>query len=334
MADLVVGMDVSPLIQTGAGTHRYVTSLVDAMRATGEVVVRPYSFGGAGRVHTVARDAVWYLAALPLRAARDGVDVLHCPTQRGPAASAVPLVVTIHDLAVLRMPRAFNPWTRSYSRLMVPRVIRASRRVIAVSEFTASELVALLRVPREKIAVVHSGVAPAFSRDGDAADGDYVLAVATIEPRKNLERLVDAFVQARLGCELRIVGATGWGRVRLAAEGVRLLGRVSDDELARLYRGARCVAYVSLYEGFGLPVLEAMACGAAVVAADLAPLREIAGDAAVFVNPLDTKSIAAGLREAQVRREDLAMAGRDRARRFSWKDAARATIDVYRSALA
>src|SRR5205823_7736777 len=144
------------------------------------------------------------------------------------------------------------------SRLGVPRVARAARLVIAVSKFTRRELVDVLGMPEEKIRVVPNGVAETFSPDGPAEPGDYVLAVGTLEPRKNLARLAQA--TRRLGIELRVVGAAGWGRVELG-DGVRRLGRVSDEELARLYRGARCLAYPSVYEVFGIPIVEAMASG-------------------------------------------------------------------------
>jgi glycosyltransferase involved in cell wall biosynthesis len=329
---LRVGIDVSPLELTRAGTARHIQSLLDALEHE-DVALRRYSFGGSSRALVPARDVGWYLAALPARARRDGVDVLHCPTQRAPVRSQVPLVVTFHDLAVLRHPETFNRWTRTYSRLALPRVARAARRLIAVSEFTRRELLELLDVPEEKVSVVRNAVGPPFAADGDAAAGDYVLAVSTLEPRKNLPRLVDAFQRAHLnGCRLLVAGARGWGGVQLDGDGVSWLGEVGDEELARLYRGARCVAYVSLYEGFGLPVLEAMACGAPVVAAHIGAAEEVAGGAAVLVDPLDPDAIAAGLAEAVDRRDELRAQGLERARAFSWADAARSTVEVYREA--
>ena len=252
------------------------------------------------------RDLGWYLAALPAKAQRDGMDVLHCPTHRAPARSRVPLVVTFHDLAVLRHPETFNRWTRAYSAARCRASRRQRRRLIAVSEFTKRELIELLDVPAEKVRVIPNAVGPPFRPQGEAAAGDYVLAVSTLEPRKNLPRLVEGYRRAGLnGLPLLVAGARGWGDVRVEGDGVRLLGEVSDDELARLYRGARCVAYVSLYEGFGLPVLEAMACGAPVVAARNGASEEVAGGAAVLVDPLDPDAIAAGLDEAIDRREEL-----------------------------
>ena len=281
------------------------------------------------------RDLGWYLFGLPHEAQRDDVDVLHCPTQRAPFRSSVPLVVTIHDLAVLRYPETFNRWTRTYSRHALPRVVRAARRLIAVSEFTRRELLDVLDVPEEKVRVIPNAVGPPFAAGGEAAEGDYVLAVGTLEPRKNLPRLVDGFRRAGLnGCELRIAGMRGWGDAEPTGEGVRWLGFVPDAELARLYRGARCVAYVSPYEGFGLPVLEAMACGAPVVAGRNEAAEEVSAGAAVLVDPLDPDAIAVGLAEAIDRRDELRERGLERARAFDWGEVARQTVEVYREAAA
>jgi glycosyltransferase involved in cell wall biosynthesis len=324
-----VGLDVSPLDQTAAGTARYLAQLEEG---TGVELVR-LAHHGEGRGTTIYRDAVWYPLVLPRLARRARLDVLHCPTFRAPLAPpACPLVVTVHDLAVLRHPATFNPWTRRYSRLCVPRVARAARLVIAVSEHTKRELVELLRTPEEKIRVVFNGVADVFGPDGPAESGDYVLAVGTLEPRKNLVRLAAA--TRRLGVELRVAGASGWGRVELGGDGVRRLGRVSDEELARLYRGARCLAFPSLYEGFGIPIVEAMASGTPVVTSRGGATEEVAGGAAVLVDPLEPASIAAGIEEAVARREQLVRAGLERARDFSWAETARRTAEVYREAAA
>jgi glycosyltransferase involved in cell wall biosynthesis len=214
----------------------------------------------------------------------------------------------------------------------VPRVLRAARRVLAVSEFTAAELEAVLGVPREKIVVTPNAVDAVFSPDGPRADGDYVLAVGTLEPRKNLSRTIEA--TARLGLELRIVGASGWGGVAAEGGNVRRLGEISDEELARQYRGALCVAYPSLYEGFGIPVLEAMACGAPVVTSAGGATEEVAGAAAVLVDPLDVAAIADGIETAIGRRDELRLLGLERARVYSWDETARLTVAAYREAAA
>jgi glycosyltransferase involved in cell wall biosynthesis len=318
-----VGIDVSPLRQTRAGTARYLRGLLPHLERV--VEVERLEWGGATRAATAARDAWWYPVTLPRRAR--GLDVLHCPSFRGPLRSSAPLVVTVHDLAVLRHPGAFNRWTRTYSRGFVPRVVRAARRVIAVSEFTKRELIALLEIPDERIRVIPNAAAELFTAEGARADGEFVLAVGTIEPRKNLRRLADAARGA--GVELRVVGAVGWGDVHMRDEGVRFLGFVPDDELARLYRGALCVAYASLYEGFGIPVLEALACGAPVVTSAGTAMAEVADGAAVLVDPRDTEAIGAGIHEAIARRDELAVLGPERARRFTWRASAEATAAVY-----
>ena len=322
-------VDVSPLVQTRAGTARYLKALLRELRRRDDVDISTVSFGRDDRLSTLARDAVWYPFALGRK--RDA-ELLHCPTYRGPVRSALPLVVTVHDLAVFRHPEAFNRWTRTYSPRVVPRVLATARRIIAVSEFTRRELVELLRVPDEKIRVVPNAVDDDFTRDGPASAGDYVLAVGTLEPRKNLARLVEA--ARRADVELRVVGAAGWGGVDVGGNGVRWLGEVSDAELAQLYRGARCVAYPSVYEGFGIPVLEAMACGVPVVTSRGTAMEEVANGAAVLVDPEDPAELAAGIERASAEREALVARGLERARAFRWDDIGGRTVAVYREALA
>ena len=221
-----------------------------------------------------------------------------------------------------------RPTSRTYSRAAVPRVVRAAQTVIAVSEFTKREIVELLGIAEERIRVIPNAVAEPFVERGARAEGEYVLTVGTVEPRKNLPRLAEA---ARLaGVELRVAGAQGWGDSRVNGAGVRVLGFVDDDELARLYRGALCVAYTSFYEGFGIPVLEALACGAPVVTSARTAMAEVADGAAVLVDPHDATAIADGIREAIARRDELAVLGPERARAFTWDAAAEATADVYR----
>jgi glycosyltransferase involved in cell wall biosynthesis len=317
-----VAMDVTPLRLTQAGTARYIRNLRQRLD------VQPVAFGVANRASVLARELWWY----PFRlSALDGkTDVLHCTTYYGPLRPRVPTVVTVHDLAVFRHPEAFPRWTRTYAPIVVPRVLRAAHSVIAVSEFTASELETILRVPREKIHVVPNAVDETFTPDGPRAEGDYVLAVGTLEPRKNLVRAIEA--AGRIGVDLRVVGAPGWGGVEARGANVTWLGSVDDDELARQYRGALCVMYASVYEGFGLPVLEAMACGAAVVTSAGGATAEVAGAAAVLVDPLDVAAIAGGIETAIATREALRLRGIKRARGFSWDEAARLTQAVYEAA--
>ncbi len=266
------------------------------------------SYPATSRLRTLAADVVWYPRL------RADADVLHCPTFRGPFRARQPLVVTVHDLGVLRHPEWFNRWTATYSRFAVHRVVAAASRVIAVSEFTKRELISLLGVPEERIRVIPNGVEEIFTPDGPRAEGDYVLAVGTLEPRKNLARIAQA-----VDGELRVVGVQGWGGVE-PPQNVTWLGAVSDAELAALYRGARCLVYASLYEGFGIPVAEALACGCPIVTSRGSAMEEIAGAEAAYVDPESVASIRDGIERAQ-RPAPRRVAG--------WADVATRTRAVY-----
>ena len=324
-----VAVDVTALSQTRAGTARYLHALLPRLER--EVTVKRVRGFARGAPGTLWLDLAWYPHVLSHEAR--GADVLHCPTYRGPVRDGkTPVVVTVHDVAVFRHPEVFPRWTRTYSTHVVPRVLRSARRIVSVSEFTADEIESVLRIPRDRIRVVPNAVDAVFAPEGPRADGDYVLAVGTLEPRKNLARVVEA--ARRAGVELRVAGARGWGKVEATGAGVTWLGEIGDDELARLYRGALCVAYPSLYEGFGIPIAEAMACGAPVVTSAGGATEEVAGGAAVLVDPLDPAAIAAGIEDAIGRRDELRARGLERVRAFSWDDAARRTLEVYREAAA
>jgi glycosyltransferase involved in cell wall biosynthesis len=309
-----VAFDVTPLVQTGAGTARVVQGLSRALEGRPELEILPVGFDGHGRAATLVRDLAWY----PLGIAREArsADVLHCTTIRGPLRTRLPVVVTVHDCALLRHPDAFPPWHRYTGRVALRHGARHAEAVVAVSAFTRSELVELLDIPEERIRVVPNGLEPVFGPDGPSTDSDYVLAVGTLEPRKNLGRAVEAAKRANV--ELRVVGAPGWGGVEVPG----WVGRVDDEELAALYRGARCLVFPSLYEGFGLPVIEAMACGTPVVTSRGGATEEVAGGAAVLVDPLDPDAIAAGIVEAEARHDELRRLGLERAQAFTWSHAA------------
>jgi glycosyltransferase involved in cell wall biosynthesis len=323
-----VGFDVAPLRLTRAGTARVIDGLLPGLESEPDLELVRLDQPGTTRLATVYRDTAYYLAALPRRARRAGCDVLHCPTYRGPIRSSVPLVVTVHDLALFRHPELFNRWSRTYGPPVIPRVLRAAARVVAVSAFTASETHEILRVPMEKIAVVPNAADPQFAEPGPAAEGDYVLAVGTLEPRKNLQRIAAA--ARRAGVSLRVVGGAGWGGVPVP-EGAELVHAWTPEELAPLYRGARCLVYASLYEGFGIPILEAMAAGTPVVTSRGGATEETAGGAAVLVDPLDVESIAAGIAEAGAHRAELVRTGQARAAEFSWARSSALLADVYRA---
>ncbi len=296
------------------------------------------------------------------------LDLFHAFIHRAPSlAPPVPVIPVIHDLAYLRHPETV-PRSR---RLWMEPVAAQCRRapvIHAVSDFTASEIVALFSVPRDRIHVIAPAVRGIFRRTQDAADAGmlkarelerhrYMLTVASLEPRKNLRTLLSAFEalprQDRGNCPLLLVGAArqaDWGDTqdaarlsRLEREGsVRRLGHLDDRQLAALYRNARLMAFPSLYEGYGMPIIEALACGAPVVTSDAASMPEAARGQARLVAPLDVDAWRDALRDAlrepladDVSRQPAAAeARRAVALSWSWQDAAHATLALYRRALA
>jgi glycosyltransferase involved in cell wall biosynthesis len=285
----------------------------------------------------------------------DGADVCHFPDFVARPVRRGKVIVTIHDLSFARLPQTVEPKNRAYLARNVPTSLARADAVIAVSEFTRREIEELFPVARGKVHVVHHGVRPALEAPpGDAPDAElpplperFVLAVGTLEPRKNLGVLLDAIHLIRSDVPLRdvglvVVGGRGWLsdelELRLAAEQmnrrVTRLGYVSDATLSALYRRAAVLAFPTLYEGFGLPVLEAMACGLPVVCTNVASLPEVAGDAALLVDELLPESLADALRRVltdEALAADLSRRGRERAATFTWKKAARQTLDVYRT---
>jgi glycosyltransferase involved in cell wall biosynthesis len=245
-----------------------------------------------------------------------------------PLALPCPAVVTIHDLSFEREPSLMSRKDRFVFHKVVPRAARQAVRVLTVSERTRRDLRELYDVPDEKIVVTPNGVDPAFT-PGDGLH-DYVLLVGAVQERKNPLAALAAADAAGLPLVVAGPAKDEALALELGRRGARVTGYVEQDELVRLYRGAACLVQSSRYEGFGLPVLEAMACGTPVVAVPEPALREVAGDAAVWA---DECELADGIRRAVAERERLVAAGLERARLFSWRETARRTLDVYREAL-
>jgi glycosyltransferase involved in cell wall biosynthesis len=238
-------------------------------------------------------------------------------------------VVTVHDLAVLREPRWFPVWSRSYGRHAVPRTLRLADRVVCVSRATADDVVERLGVPEARLRVIENGIDPRFSEPPGPRplDGPYLLFVGTPEPRKNLPRLLEAYAELRrLGRPetLVLAGSGGWGDSDPApASGVVSLGRVSDDRLRDLYAHAEATLYPSLWEGFGLVAGEALAAGCRIVCADVPALREVADDQASYCDPRSVESIV----EATLRA--LAGPAPFPRRVFTWERSAARLLDVW-----
>lgn len=344
MKKLSVGLDRENERQSSTGVSRYSTSLAAALSVRDDVEL--VSIGGGPlvprgtlrkKVLTARQDFWWYPYGGRRRAASAGADIYHCPSARAPITrGSPPTVVTVQDLASFRHPETLTRWSRLYERRTLPHVARACDLIIATSSDTATDIEKILRIPASKIRVVPLGVEPKFFR-GDAAPSfysfPYVLFVGSAQPRKNLKRLalaVDRVSQRHRDLRLVVAGADAWGNEDALGPNATFAGHVDDDRLLSLYRHAECAALVSLHEGFGLPVLEAMAAGTAVVASNVAALPEVSGAAAVLVDPLSVDAIAEGIEDALSRRNSLIAAGAIRAAQFTWSRTADLTMAVYR----
>ncbi len=260
-----------------------------------------------------------------------------------PLSCPCPAVLTVHDLSFERDSAVMGLRDRLTFKAAVPRSARRAARVLAVSELTKRDLIEHYGIPETKIVVTPNGVDPAFTPQGSSPNGEpYALFVGALQPRKNAGIAIEALALLGEGApRLVVVGKDHGGRAdaERAAERNGIAGRVdfrghvSQEELAALYRGAACLVFPSRYEGFGLPMVEAMASGTPVVATTAGALPEVAGGAAILVEERNPVALAGGIERAIADRERLVAAGLERARQFTWAETARRTLEVYRSLL-
>ena len=338
--------------------HRYTVFVGPDGKPPDATAERHISYS-TSRLHTERPSTriLWEQIVAPFELHRLNVDVLHAPAYVAPQATTCPTVVTVHDLSFERLPHLFNRHNRWYLSSMTRASVRRARRIIAVSESTRRELVELLGVPERLIHVIPNGVESVFHpideeqisrfRTERGLPDRFILFLGTLEPRKNVRTLLRAFARLRrergIDHTLVLAGAKGWlyesifdeTRTLGLEESVLFPGFVPFDDQPLWYNASTVFAYPSLYEGFGMPPLEAMACGTPVVCSDTTSLPEVVGDAGLTVPPMDDIALAEALwhvldRPAEAAR--MRIAGLTRAKDFDWASIARATVAVYDAA--
>jgi glycosyltransferase involved in cell wall biosynthesis len=340
-----IAVDVSPLSHPPTGIGNYIRGSLGGMveAASGHhqiVAFAPTSLRGPGRIRA-ALDGIpvatrlWPLPAS--HAVRTAWGALRHPVAERLLGSFDALLytdwmtppqrgglraTTIHDLVPHHHPEWCTPRTIAMHRRKDADAARTCDVIFANSAYTADDAASTLGIERDRLVVAHPGVDPAFSPSGPRTElgQPFVLGVGTLEPRKNLLRLVEAWRLLGNDSRLVLAGGAGWGeQAGLDDPGIVLPGYVEASELPSLYRGAQVLVYPSLFEGFGIPVVEAMACGTPVVASSHPSLDEACGGAAIRVDPDDPSSIAAGISEAVERRDQLVRLGLEHAARFKWR---------------
>jgi len=318
--------------------------LIPRARHMRRVLVRPRN--------GLARLAVTF----PLALARERIDVAHVQWGAPPVCPAR-LVISVHDLAYEHYPRFFTRASLLQHRLAIPLAVRQAAAVLTVSEFSKQDIARRYRVSPEKIVVAPNAAAPMFQPIHDearltavraryGAGARFILCVGALQPRKNLKTLIAAYVRLRragaIDHKLVLVGRAGWlfddtfaaARASGYASELVFTGYVPDDDLVALYNAANLFVYPSLFEGFGIPPLEAMSCGTPVITSNTSSLPEVVGDAGLMVDPLDSEALARAMAEALDNtdlRARLAARGLERAALFSWEHTARAIAGVYRT---
>lgn len=349
----LVLVDIRMARRRRTGVARYASQLRAAIERAAPSDLRVVFISGPpglprrNRVTSIgnlAIDLAWTHVGLPALAAARRASLVHAAFNWAPVVATCPRVVTVHDLSWERLPDDYPAGFRRYARLFTRLSARRSRAVIAVSAATGDDLSDLYGVPTSRVAVVPHGVEVPPPRDGGGRD-DFVLHVGEFEPRKRVPTLIEGHARywANGGRHRLVIAGAGGSDAnavrRAAAEnpGCDLRGFVGDAELAELYAGARLVLMLSRYEGFGLPVLEAMAAGCAVMVSDTPALVEVGGEPAMIIDDVSVDGVARALEGALGNPADLAARGRRgraRAAAYTWDAAAAMTLDVYRRAIA
>ena len=320
--------EIVPFAPASVRGRRAILAALDGLPARAQLPVLPAAHAW--------RTAWSRLARPPAESFLGRFDVLHFWDWMYPPQRAGVRATTISDLVPLRFPEWTHPRTRRMHRAKYRNATRTCDVIFVDSTYTGRDVTERLGVAEERLRVAYPGVDPHFAPEGERASlgRPYVLTVATLEPRKNLTTLVEAHRLLRSELALAVAGGAGWGeQPSLRGERVLPLGYVPDRELARLYRGASVFVMPSRFEGFGIPVIEAMASGVPCVVSSHASLDDASGDAAIRVDPESPEAIADGIERALAARDELVARGRRHASRFTWRATGEALLAGYEQAL-
>lgn len=360
-----IGIDITPVIYQGSGICTYTRLLVThllklknsahhftlfASTLRGQKLLWQYldtlkSFDNFSvkilPVPPLATEVVWNkFHALPIDRLVKNLDLFHAWDWQQPPKGKLKIITTIHDLTPLKFSSSHHQKTITVQKRRLNHVVAEADAIICDSNATRDDVIKLLKLDPQKLHTVYLAAGSEFSpipnRQVQQIQqkyklNKYILSVGTQEPRKNLKNTIKAFeILNEPDYTLVIAGKFGWGEKAKPQANIKVLGFVPQSDLPALFAGAQCFVYPSLYEGFGLPVLEAMSCGCPVVTSDKGSLKEIAENAAILVNPQKPQSIAAAIKTAISSSEQLTKLGFKQAQKFSWEKTARATLKVYK----
>jgi len=363
-----IGIETNILSMDKAGAAVYTRELIKHLKLADNINSYYYLDFGLkirkgnlflSKAENIIRDTLWMQFALGYELKNKKIDLLHCPAFKAPLRCPVPLIVTFYDIHILKNPKDYNPWLRLYCKFMLRKIAASATRIITISEFSRNDIAETLSVPKEKIAVTYCGINDKFSviTDTDLKNEiwkkykfkkRFILYVGALQPRKNIPLLLKAYSELKkngtFDYELVIAGSTGWRNKNIFVlieklglkNDVMFLGYVPEDDLPVIYNLAEFFVYPSFFEGFGMPVLEAMACGCPVISSNTSSLPEVIGEAGIMIDPNNIED----LKDAMIRmtqdhslKNEMREKGIKRAKLFSWDKCARETLEVYRKAV-
>lgn len=357
-----IAYDATTLYLTKGGTTVYLRNLIDNLETIKPDNDYDLYFTNIGthknflikKAETLYREFFWRENILPKKALKKKSDIIHFPNHYAALNSKIPSVVTFHDIYVLKNPDAFPLSQVKYSQFILPKVIKSASKIIAISNFTKMEMLNHFDIDEGKIKVVNQGVNAAFKPINDEKSlnevelkynlpKNFILYVGAIEPRKNVDKLIEAFdiVRDSIDISLVIVSFGGWKNKNIFRlinssrykKHIHLLGYVTDDDLPKIYNLAITFVYPSIYEGFGLPLLEAMSCGCPVIGTNNTVANEVVGDAGILLDSTDINLLANSIlfMTEKLTFERYKSSGIERAKYFSWDKCANETFELYQS---